>query len=178
MLARLLYRAQQFWFAVASFMSDEDRNFARQYLNLKEAALFFSLPGFEQKHAVVVARKMRDEGRGVRDVEERKLIRLGLLHDVGKAAERLSIVDKSVMVIAHRFLPKLYDGLAKKGENEKAASFFRKFYVHKHHGLIGGELLSRIGESADIVAEVKSHDRPYSSHDVYMRLLDAADSTF
>ena len=137
MLARLLYRAQQFWFAVASFMSDEDRNFARQYLNLKEAALYFSLPGFEQKHAIVVAKKMREEGKGVREVEERKLIRLGLLHDVGKAAERLSILDKGVLVVVHRFLPKLYDVLAKKGEDEKAASFFRKFYVHKHHGLIG-----------------------------------------
>lgn len=178
MLNRLLYRFKQFWFAVAAGMTDEDRNFARQYLNLKEAALFFSLPAFEQKHAVVVARKMREEGKGVRGVEERKLIRLGLLHDVGKAAERLSIVDKSVLVIAHRFFPKLYDDLAKQGEESSSASFFRKFYVHKHHGAIGSELLSKIGESADIVAEVKSHDRPFGSHDVYMRLLDFADSTY
>lgn len=178
MLNRLLYRLKQFWFAVASGMTDEDRNFARQYLNLKEVALFFALPGFEQKHAVVVARKMREEGKGVRGVEERKLIRLGLLHDVGKAAERLSILDKSVLVIAHRFLPRFYDELAKRGEDEQSASFFRKFYVHKHHGLIGGELLSKIDESADIVAEVKSHDRPFSSHDLYMRLLDFADSTY
>jgi putative nucleotidyltransferase with HDIG domain len=178
MLARLLYRFKQFWFAVASGMTIDDRNFARQYLNLKEAALFFSLPGFEQKHAVVVAGKMREGGKGVRGVEERKLIRLGLLHDVGKAAERLSIIDKSVLVIAHRFLPKLYDGLAKRGEADKSASFYRKFYVHKHHGTIGAELLSKIGESTDIIAEVKSHDRPFSSHDIYMRLLDFADSTY
>jgi len=175
---RILYRLKQFWFAVTSTMSEEDRNLVRQYLNIKEAALFFSLPEFEQKHGVVVAKKMRDEGKGIRGIDERKLIRVGLLHDIGKAAVRLSILDKSILVVLHKFASPVYDHLAKLGEGEKSLGFFRKFYVHKHHGPIGAELLSKIGESRDIVEEVKSHDRPCSSHDIYMRLLDLADSTY
>lgn len=140
--------------------------------------MFFSLPEFEQKHGVVVAKKMRDEGKGIRGIDERKLIRVGLLHDIGKAAVRLSILDKSILVVLHKFASPVYDHLAKLGEGEKSLGFFRKFYVHKHHGPIGAELLSKIGESRDIVEEVKSHDRPCSSHDIYMRLLDLADSTY
>lgn len=151
-------------------MSEEDRLFAYQHLSIKEAALFFSLPEFEQKHGVVVARKMLIAAKAAKDINKKKLARLGLLHDIGKSAARLSIFDKAVLVVTHKMLRPLYDLLAARGKG--------KFYVHKHHGEIGAQILSKIAEEKDIVEEVRSHDYPNSSHDIYMALLDQADSTY
>ncbi|MFA4967365.1 MAG: HDIG domain-containing metalloprotein [Candidatus Margulisiibacteriota bacterium] len=178
MLDRLIYRFKQFWFAMTSKMTEEDRLFAHQHLNIKEAALFFSLPLYEQKHGVVVAQKMLAEAAGIKDLDKRKLVRLGLLHDIGKSALKLSIFDKSVLVVIHKILPPLYSLMAGLGKSEKSPKFFRKYYVHKHHGAIGAEILSRIAEEKDIIEEVKSHDFPKKFHDVYMKLLDRADSTY
>jgi len=159
-------------------MSYEDRVFVQQNLNIKESALFFSLPGFEQKHGVNVAYKMAAEARNHPGIDLKKLIRLGLLHDIGKATVRLSIYDKALLVIIHKILPPVYNILAKLGESEKARTILRQFYVHKHHGSIGSKLLKKIGESDDIINEVASHDRPAESHDLYMKILDQADSTY
>jgi putative nucleotidyltransferase with HDIG domain len=159
-------------------MSEEDRLFAYQHLNIKEAALFFSLPEFEQKHGVVVAQKMLKMVKGAKNMKLKKLARLGLLHDIGKSSARLSIIDKSVLVVLHRFIRPLYDLLASFGKNEKSFKYFKKFYVHKHHGEIGAEILSKIAEEKDIVEEIRSHDFPYPAHDIYMKLLDRADSTY
>lgn len=178
MLDRIVYRLKQFWFSVSSKMGEEDRVFAYRQLNIKEAALFFSLPEFEQKHAVVVAQKMLSAAAAIREVDQRKLVRLGLLHDIGKSAVRLSVFDKSVLVVLHRLLSPLYDLFAKWGKKEKAFVMFRKFYVHKHHGSIGAEILSRIAEEKDLIEEIRSHDNQKTSEDIYLRLLDEADSTY
>lgn len=175
---RIEYRAKQFWFAMIAKMTEEDRLFVHQNLNLKEAALFFTLPDYEQKHAVVVAQKMVKLGAGIRNIDHKKLLRLGLLHDVGKVGAKLSIFDKSLLVILHRVIPPLYNYLAGVGKKEKAFFYFKKFYVHKHHGEVGAEMLNKIGEGQDMVEEIKKHDYPYSEHDVYLKLLDMADSTF
>ncbi len=178
MLDRFTYRIKQFWFAISSKMGEADRVFAYQHLNIKEAALFFSLPDFEQKHGVVVAQKMLSAASGIREIDKRKLARLGLLHDIGKSAARLSIFDKSVLVILHKLLSPIYNLLAGWGKGARSPRMFKIFYVHKHHGAIGAEILSRIAEEKDIVAEVRSHDYPHTSDDVYMKLLDEADSTY
>ena len=184
MLDRLIYRLKQFWFALSSKMTEEDRLFAHQHLNIKEAALFFSLPIYEQKHGVVVAEKMlafaAHAGRtaGHKNIDKRKLVRLGLLHDIGKSAAKLSILDKGILVIIHKLIPPLYDQLAGWGNNERSPKWLRRYYVHKHHGTIGAEILSRIAEEKDIIDEVRSHDYPNTSHDLYMKILDKADSTY
>lgn len=178
MLNRIIYRFKQLFFALSAKMSDDNKNFARHNLNIKESSLFFSLPEFEQKHAVVVAHKMIAEGKGLHNVDQRKLVRLGLLHDIGKSAVRMSILDKGLLVITHRLMNPLYDLLAGLGKGENSATILRQFYVHKHHGLIGSRLLEKIGESHDIIDEVARHDDAKASNDIYMTILGNADSTY
>src|SRR3989339_651693 len=148
MLDRIIYRTKQFIFALSAKMSEEDKIFVRQNLDIKEAALFFSLPEYEQKHCVVVSRRMYAESRDRKDLDSKKIIRLGLLHDVGKAAIKLSIFTKASMVMIKRLATPVYDFFSKKGESD------------------------------DIVNEVAMHDESVMSHDSYMRILDEADSTY
>jgi len=178
MFGRIGYRLKQLFFALTAKMSKEDQNFARQYLDIKEGAIFFNLPEFEQKHSVFVAQKMSEAAKGMMDIDQRKLVRLGLLHDIGKSAVRLSIFDRGMLVVLKRFLPPLYGFFAKRGEPQNAKRIFRKFYVHKNHGEIGSKILKNIGESEDIIREVAMHDSPYPSHDVYMRILDKVDGSY
>lgn len=175
---RAIYRLKQFWFALSATMKEEDKLFVYQNLNVREAAVFFTLPDYEQKHSVVVAHKMAELAHGIQNIDQRKIARLGLLHDIGKVGARLSIFDKSLLVIMRRILPPIYDSLARWGSGSRAFFYLKKFYVHKHHGEEGARLLAKIGEAQDLVDEIRRHDGPISEHDVYLKILDLADSTF
>jgi putative nucleotidyltransferase with HDIG domain len=156
-----------------------DEAFTRSYLNIQEMALFNQLPGFEKKHSVVVARKMLSASSCHPNLDQRKLVRLGLLHDIGKVAERNSVITKSILVIIRFFLPQLYNHLANIGKNNPR---FRRYYIHKHHGAVGAELLEKIGESSDILSIVKKHDPridPFKPKDpIELKILQDADSTY
>jgi putative nucleotidyltransferase with HDIG domain len=162
-----------------SIYTKADEAFARSYLNIQEMALFNQLPGFEKKHAVVVARKMLDAAQRYPDLDQRKLARLGLLHDIGKVAERNSILTKSILVIVRFFLPGLYNRLADIGKEHPR---FRRFYIHKHHGAVGAELLEKIGESSEILSIIKKHDpriEPFGPEDpIELKILQEADTTY
>jgi putative nucleotidyltransferase with HDIG domain len=156
-----------------------DEAFALSYLNIQEIALFNQLPGFEKKHAVVVARKMLEAAHRYPDLDQRKLVRLGLLHDIGKILERNSIITKSILVIIRFFFPNFYNRLAELGKDNLR---YQRFYIHKHHGAVGAELLEKIGESSEILSIIKKHDpriEPFGPEDpVELKILQEADSTY
>lgn len=179
MRSKIIYRLKQFYFGMFSKYTKADAAFARSYLNIEEMALFNQLPGFEKKHSVVVARKMLALARGHRDLDERKIIKLGLLHDIGKIAERNSIFTKSILVIIRFFMPGVYDYLAELGRNNPR---FRRYYIHKHHGAVGAELLAKIGETSEILSIIAKHDpriEPFGRQDpIELQILQEADSTY
>ncbi len=178
MLKRALYRFRQFLFAMSATMNEVDWHFVGRYLNIEEMALFKRLPGFEQKHCVVVAQKIEELIHDRQDVDHRKAIRLGLLHDIGKIEGHLMIFQKSFLTIARFFLRPLYDFLADHGSRKSSNKILRKFYIHKHHGAIGAELLEKLGEDREIVICTRLHDFPEKYDSIYMKLLGEADSTF
>jgi len=155
LLSRIFDRARQFFFGMFSVYTRADQSFARGFLNIQEMALFNQLPSFEKKHCVRVAKRMLAFVHGDPEVDLRKITKLGLLHDIGKVRERSSTITKSILVIIRFFFPALYNRLAEEGLNNPR---FRRYYIHKHHGAVGAELLAKIGESSDIVACVKKHD--------------------
>ena len=175
----LTYRFKQFYFGMSANYSKGDESFARSYLSSEELALFNQLPGFEKKHAVVVAKKMLDLALYNPELDQRKLVKLGLLHDIGKVLERSSIVSKSLLVIIRFFLPQLYDWLADRGVKNV---FLRRFFIHKHHGLVGADLLAKIGVSGEFLMIIKKHDprvEPAMEDDpIELKILQQADSTY
>ena len=177
MLDRIVHRIKQFYSGMFSIYTKADEAFARSYLNIDEFALFNQLPGFEKKHAVTVARQMLELALYNPELDQRKLVKLGLLHDIGKVAERNSILTKSILVIIRYFFPGLYDWLAEQGKSDL---HFRKFYIHKHHGAVGAELLAKIGESSEFLSIIKKHDprvEPFGPEDpIELKILQQADS--
>ena len=158
-------------------MDDFDWQFVQTHLNVAEMALFQQLPEYEQKHAVETAHKMLTLGHGRIDLEERKLARIGLLHDIGKAALHLTIFDKAVLVIFHKFIPWAYWFLAFLGRKENSFRPLRKFYVHRMHEKIGARLLARAGVESEVISAIAAHGEPLKHDDPpYVRLLKEADA--
>lgn len=178
-MGRIIHRFKQFWFGMFSSYTKADKAFARSYLNIQEMALFNQLPGFEKRHAAVVARKMLESATRYRELDPRKLVRLGLLHDIGKVLERNSIMTKSILVIIRFFLPGFYNRLADLGKDNPR---FRRYYIHKHHGAVGAELLEKIGVSSEILSIIAKHDprvEPLGPNmPIEQRILNEADSTY
>ena len=179
MLAKILYRLKQFYSGMFARYTKADEIFARGYLNIQEMSLFHQLHGFEKKHSVIVGRKMLEAAHRYPQLDQRKLVRLGLLHDIGKVLERNSILTKSILVIVRFFLPGLYDHLADRGKDHL---FFRRFYIHKHHGREGANLLEKIGESAEVLSIIAKHDPRVDPLDkeppLELRLLREADNCY
>lgn len=154
-----------------------DEKFALLYLKPKEKKLFDQLPDFEKKHSVIVARKMLALSRLHSEVEPGKLARIGLLHDIGKILEKNTIITKSWLVIIRFLLPGLYDRLAVLGEKDGR---FRRFYLHKHHGAKGAELLAPLQVDDDLLSALKNHDNDKltaSNESIEIKLLKQADSS-
>lgn len=179
MLANIWTRLKQFYCGMFCRYTKADKAFAGSYLNIQEMALFNQLPGFEKKHSVVVARKMLEAIHGKHEFDERKMAKLGLLHDIGKVLEHNSIFTKSVLVIMRFFFPGLYDRLADGGENHP---IFKRFYIHKHHGEVGARLLEKIGETSEILSIIAKHDprhNPFGPETpIEQKILNEADSTY
>jgi putative nucleotidyltransferase with HDIG domain len=179
MFSSLTYRIKQFYFGMSAVYYKEDAAFVRSYLNSEEVGLFNQLPTFEKKHSVIVAKKMLELALYNPELDPRKLAKLGLLHDIGKIAERNSLVSKSLLVIIRFFFPWLYDRLAELGVRNR---LFRKFFIHKHHGLVGADMLAKIGVSGEFLMMIKKHDprvEPFAAEDpIELKILQQADSTY
>ena len=177
LLTRIGHRLVQFCFGMFSVYTKADGAFARSFLNIQEWALFNQLPYFEKKHSVRVAKRMLARIHGRPEYDERKITKLGLLHDIGKVSERSSVITKTILVLIRFFLPGVYNKLAERGRDHPR---FRRYYIHKHHGAVGAELLARIGETSEILACLKKHDprvEPWSPDDpVELKMLQEADT--
>lgn len=128
------YRVKQFYLAMTAKVSEEERDFVRFYLSAQEQDLFEKLQVSEQKHCINVAMDIQEEIIAG-DKNKAYLIRLGLLHDIGKTYAGLNPIDKSIIVI----LDKLTNGKLKK------YSKYKKINSYYNHGKIGSKILRELG---------------------------------
>lgn len=149
----LLYRVKQFIWSVTSRITKEDEEFILQYLNNEEMMLFDKLSLNERKHSVRVARSVKIEldadpaGLKETNLQECDMIKVSLLHDIGKTAVRLNIIEKSIIVI----LDKITSGKLKNmTDNNKVNCYY-------NHGAIGYEILKKYGYNESFLNLIKDH---------------------
>lgn len=175
----MIKRVRQFWRAINAHLTEEDYIYIRSKLNDDEQKLFFAMRIYDQRHVLNVAHTALDLSKNYADVDINLLERACLLHDVGRTAQDICLMDKVFAVLIHKFMPNFAKKLAEQN-NDEAKSFWQKrthaLYIYEHHAEIGATKLRAIGlnKIADIIRY--HHATPKKSDRVELKILQQADS--
>ena len=149
---------------MVSKINDKDVDFLKIHLKTYELQLFNQLPVYEQKHCINVARDVEITSIK-RKLQSQNLIKVALLHDIGKIYSRMNPIDKSIMVI----LNKITIGKIRKYNN------FKNINMYYNHGDIGYNLLKKYGYNDRFLFLVKNHHNNSIIDDIELDLLKECD---
>jgi putative nucleotidyltransferase with HDIG domain len=143
-----MYRIKQFIWALKSEINYEDEIFINKYLNNKELELFFKLSIMDQKHCVNTAKDIKKvcEARNY-NLDKDRMVKIALLHDIGKIQYKMNIIEKSLIVI----LNKLTKGKIKKYRKVKCIN------IYYNHPNIGYNLLKKYNYEESFINTIKNH---------------------
>ncbi|NMM64132.1 HDIG domain-containing protein [Clostridium sp. P21] len=158
------YRIKQFYWAINSKLNNKDMEFLKKNLSTQELNLFLNLSVHEQKHCINVAYDVERVCKS-QNINSKALLKASLLHDIGKCVKKLTIIDKSIIVI----LDKLSKGRLKR------LSKFQKLYVYYNHSEISYEILKRYNCDYRILYLVKNHHNDEIKEDVELNILKMCD---
>jgi len=160
-----LYRVRQFYWSMVSKLNDEDIDFLKTYLETYELQLFNQLPTYEKKHCINVARDVKLT-LSQRNIISEKLIKVSLLHDIGKIYNIMNPIEKSIMVMVHNIT---------KGKI-KSYSKIKNINIYYNHGEIGYTLLKKYGYDERFLFLVKNHHNNNIVGDIELDLLKECDN--
>lgn len=160
-----LYRVKQFFWAITAKISLEDISFIKSYLNSSEVELFNTLTGYEQKHSVNVAMDVKEICK-VKNMDSYNMIRVALLHDIGKTQARLNPIEKSIFVIINKL---------SKGRLRNVTTL-KKVENYYNHGEIGYRILKKCGKYDDhFLYLIKNHHNKSIIGDKELEILIESD---
>jgi putative nucleotidyltransferase with HDIG domain len=154
------HRVGQFWRHASARVSEQERLIVEPLLGPALWPLFAQLPVNDQRHGLDVLETVRR----LEAPPDRLLQQAALLHDVGKAGARFSVVDRSLTVFLRAGSPRLLQALLR-----ARPGFARRHDIYIDHARIGAERLRAAGapELAEVVAE---HHNPEPRLEVTRRL--------
>jgi hypothetical protein len=179
MVAQLMYRARQFWYALGAAPTPADLEQARSVLNPAQMALFSQMQASEQAHALRVMGQLRWQGAVHPD-----LLAAALLHDVGKICHPLRVWERVIIVLVHAWFPGIARLLGKAGNPAEPGSIpaWRwPFVVAEMHPEWGARLALEAGVTDLAAALIRRHQNLFTSNpvnieDQLLLLLQAADN--
>ncbi|MFQ5419772.1 MAG: HD domain-containing protein [Anaerolineae bacterium] len=146
---RVRYRLGQFWRILTAVPLDKSARIAvTAVLTPTELALFEYFAASDQWHSFHVMRLLQSTGH-----EDPDLIKAALLHDVGKAGKRLTIWERSLIVLAGFFLP---GQTAVWGQGE-ARGWRRPFVIKAQHPEWGADMAAKAGCSPRTASLIRRH---------------------
>lgn len=140
------YRVKQFYWAISSKVNKKDLDFLNSNLNKNELKLFYELSVYDQKHSINVAYDVQYVCKK-NNLDYKLLLKAALLHDIGKVYKKLTIIDKSIIVLADN----VTKGSIKKFSNIK------KINVYYNHGKIGKDMLKDYNYNQKLLYLIENH---------------------
>lgn len=162
----MLYRLKQFIWGVTSKITSEDIKYVKENLNENEIKLFSRLAKSEQKHCIRVSKDITNICVNKRNINKNRLVKVGLLHDIGKVERRVNVFSKSVIVI----LNKVTGGKLRKLKNIKSVN------IYYNHGVIGANILKKYGYDKRFLYLIENHHNDNIKDDVELNIIKTCDS--
>ncbi len=146
-----MYRVKQLWWAVtARPLSAENKAQVQSVLSSAEFALFQTVSNNEQQHGVRVLTHLQKRG-----AQHPSLLKAALLHDLGKARTRPTILDRCLIVLVSKLMPKT--ATAWGFDLREPFGIRRAFVTRAHHPKWGAERAIAMGSDATTVALIRWH---------------------
>ncbi|MDY7077957.1 MAG: hypothetical protein SXV54_13660 [Chloroflexota bacterium] len=168
-------RVRQFFRALSARVTDEELGQVAYILTPASLALFRSMSIQDQRHGLDVCATLQQT-----DYTHPDLLAAALLHDVGKAAARIPAWQRAVIVLLHRFAPRL---LARLSQGDLPKGWRRFFVVYARHPEVGAHWAQEAGCSPLTVSLIRRHQDKLASNpsltgeeDLLLAALQAADS--
>ena len=168
-------RVRQFIMNLTDRINEDDYKYVESKLNKKEYEIFNTISKSEQKHSVRVAKEIENiidelkKGNNFEDgytlthgeildketifsakedliKNEEMLVKVGLLHDVGKSRQKINIIDKSIIVI----LNKLTNGKLRNINLKKIQCYY-------NHSEYSYEILKEINKNNVFLEAIRNH---------------------
>lgn len=138
----MIYRVKQFVWAISSIFKDTNDPIVSEYLSPVEVNLFKEMKKSDQAHCIRVAYNMIDYCDSHKECIniKRYMIRLSLLHDIGKSVYRLNAIEKTIMVLLNKIVGE------EKLKTIKDSKLIKGYY---YHGQKGAQIIKNDGEKYD-----------------------------
>lgn len=171
----MLKRIKQVVSALTAEIYTEDKQFIQKHLEENEQKLFWSMNLPDQRHALNVAYTAIQFAKKIPNLNKEKLIKMSLLHDVGKVRGDVSTLDKIITVVAYNFAPNWSEKWGKHGKGNKIDNLRHAFYIYFYHPKISKEKLKAVGltDLAELVS--RHHEAPTDDDPLELVILREAD---
>lgn len=144
----MIGRVQQGLQALFSWFLPLDEQIPQAYLNDAEFALFQTMRRSERQHHLRVLDKLLKAGH-----DHPALLTAALLHDVGKTRARFTIVERVLVVLVKKFLPKKFEAWS-----EGITNIWRQpFVVSAKHPEWSAEMVSEANGDPLAVELIRLH---------------------
>lgn len=169
----MLNRVKQFVMDLYYSTKSIDLVYINGYLDKQELKEFNKLRKSDKQHSIRVAKDslniLKSEAyANENNIDEKELIRIALLHDIGKNKYRLNSIEKSIMVI----LNSITKSRVKKYSNK--SNIIKSYYYHPQ---IGVEILKNLNKaySNEFLTAIECHHKiDYEFNDI-QKILKVAD---
>lgn len=145
-------------------VNSNDIIYINKYLNEDEKNLFLKLKKSEQKHCINVSKDVAQICFD-NNIKCDKLIKVALLHDIGKINIKLNLIEKSLLVIL--------DAVTK-GKIRKVKKI-KRIYLYYNHGRIGADILRNYGYNNRFLYLIENHHNKHVCDDKELNIIKYCD---
>jgi hypothetical protein len=169
-----VYRFRQFFGALTARVGDDEEWALAELLTLPQRDIFRRMAPNDQRHGLNVCSTLRRAG-----YDDPALLTAALLHDAGKAAGRIWLWQRTLIVLLERWAPGLLRRLERGAAFEEAPWWRRGFVINRLHPELGARWAAQADCSPTTVALIRRHQESVqvvtSEQDRHLAALQWAD---